>query len=138
MRARAGGPYNSNDVNNLPAWFLRRYFTSSHGQYRIADSLRRRVEFRRHNLLCDEFEIGFDLVVCRNVTIYFTDEAKNELNRKFYRSLKDGGVLFIGGTEIMLGADGIGFKKLDTCFYQKSMTSISARLPRGTPVLLRT
>ena len=85
-----------------------------------------------------EFEIGFDLVVCRNVTIYFTDEAKNELNRKFYRSLKDGGVLFIGGTEIMLGADGIGFKKLDTCFYQKSMTSISARLPRGTPVLLRT
>ena len=49
------------------------------------------MEFKQHNLLRDEFEQDFDLVVCRNVTIYFAEEAKTELTRKFYRSLKDGG-----------------------------------------------
>jgi len=135
IRARAGGPYNSTDTKNVSNRLLRKYFTGSHGEYRIVDSLKQRVAFKQHNLLCDEFESGFDLVVCRNVTIYFTNEAKDELNRRFYRSLKDGGVLFIGGTEIMLGTNNMGFRKIGTSFYQKSPTSTSAPFLGRTPVL---
>ena len=118
-QAKAGGPYSPEQVKNISPVFLRRYFTSSNGGYRIADKIGRRVEFRQQNLLCDEFEQGFDLIICRNVTIYFTDEAKRELNQKFYHSLKDGGVLFIGGTEVMLDVVDIGFKGLATSFYRK-------------------
>ncbi len=118
-QAKAGGPYSPAEVKGVSSIFLRRYFTSSNGGYMVIDKIRRRVEFRRQNLLCDEFEQSFDLVICRNVTIYFTDEAKRELNRRFYHSLKDGGVLFIGGTEVMLDVVSIGFKGLKASFYQK-------------------
>lgn len=122
-RAKAGGPYNSAEVKNIPSILLRKYLTCSNGDYMIADRMRRRVEFKQHDLLYNKFEKGFDLIVCRNVTIYFTDEAKRELNERFYHSLKDGGVLFIGGTEVMLEGNTVGFKRLGSSFYQKPVTS---------------
>lgn len=118
-RARAGGPYSPEELKNVPRILLRKYFATADDGYMIIDKIKQMVEFRRQNLLCDSFEQGFDLIVCRNVTIYFTDEAKRELNHRFYRSLKDGGVLFIGGTEVMLDFSDIGFERLGTCFYQK-------------------
>ncbi len=94
----------------------------------VVNRIKKRVEFRQQNLLCDEFEQDFDLIICRNVTIYFTEEAKQELNQKFYHSLKDGGVLFIGGTEVMLDATNIGFNGLGVSFYQKPALSTSRRI----------
>ena len=71
---------------------------------------------------------GFDLVICRNVTIYFTEEAKWELNTKFFNSLIEGGVLFIGSTEVMLEASKIGFSTMGVSFYQKPGKSLKNRL----------
>ncbi|MFB3820292.1 MAG: protein-glutamate O-methyltransferase CheR, partial [Candidatus Methylomirabilales bacterium] len=102
--ARAGGPYSTEAVRSLSAAQVARYFVKSGAGFMVADEVRRAVEFRRQNLLDSEFEGGFDLIVCRNVTIYFTDRVKAELNRKFFRALTEGGVLFIGGTEVMLDA----------------------------------
>ncbi|MDQ0883382.1 chemotaxis methyl-accepting protein methylase [Peribacillus sp. V2I11] len=47
---------------------------------------------KKQNLLADRFEQGFDLIVCRNVLIYFTEEAKHILYEKFSASLRSGGV----------------------------------------------
>jgi chemotaxis protein methyltransferase CheR len=55
--------------------------------------------------------------------IYFTDEAKNTLYVKFRESLKDDGILFIGGTETILNAREIGFLPTSSFFYR--------RAPRG-------
>jgi chemotaxis protein methyltransferase CheR len=119
-KARAGGPYLPEVLRSLPAALLQKYFTSlPNGNCMVNDNLRQRVIFRRHNLLGDVFENGFDLILCRNVTIYFTEETKRVLYGKFLQSLKKGGFLFSGGTEVMLNASSIGFINVKASLYQK-------------------
>lgn len=127
-KAKTGGPYSADEIKNISPILLKRYFASSNGDHMVIDRIKKRVEFRQQNLLCDEFEQGFDLIICRNVTIYFTQKAKRKLNRRFYHSLKDGGVLFIGGTEVMLDTTDVGFKGLGVSFYQKPALSTSRRV----------
>jgi chemotaxis protein methyltransferase CheR len=117
--ARNGGPYTPGDLKNVPEQYLKRYFIRSGENYFIQESVRKAVEVRQQNLLTETFEVGFDLIICRNVTIYFTEEAKRTLNKKFHHSLRAGGFLFIGGTEVMLDAPVIGFKPVGISFYQK-------------------
>ncbi len=119
MKARAGGPYRSTEMKNVPEPLLQEYFSNREGSYWVSDKIRRRVEFRKHDLLCDPFEEGFDLISCRNVAIYFTDEARLHLNCRFHSSLREGGILFVGGTETIMNARAIGFAALDHCFYVK-------------------
>jgi chemotaxis protein methyltransferase CheR len=129
--AKAGGPYTGDDVKNIPQSTYKRYFTAVDGKHMINDKLVKKIEFRQQNLLHDVFEKDFDLIICRNVTIYFTDEAKRELNKRFYNSLKNKGVLFIGGTEVMLDAQKIGFSGMGISFYQKN------EIPRDIPDILK-
>ena len=77
------------------------------------------VEFKHHDLLLDPYPTGFDLIVCRNVLIYFTDEAKTKIYNNFRESLKTGGVLFVGSTEQMLQANQLGFRSFKSFFYMK-------------------
>lgn len=60
------------------------------------------------------------MIICRNVVIYFSDEAKRTLNRGFYESLNDSGVLFIGGTESLLDAQDLGFTRMSSSFYRRT------------------
>ena len=53
---------------------------------------RSRVMFPEHNLLADAYGTNYDLIVCRNVLIYISPEAKNEILRRFQAALKPGGV----------------------------------------------
>ena len=59
------------------------------------------------------------LIVCRNVLIYFTEEAKDEVFEKYYNSLAPNGVLFIGSTEQILRYKEMGYKRMDSFFYRK-------------------
>ena len=136
-QAKAGGADSPDAVKNVSSTFLRRYFTALNGDYLVSDRIRRRVELRQQNLLCDEFEHGFDLIICRNVTIYFTEEAKRELNQRFYHSLNDGGVLFIGGTEVMLDIASVGFKSLAVPFYQKPAPGSTRKIEARAGTLLK-
>ena len=119
-QARAGGPYPSNEVQNVPKSLLQKYFTAEGRGYVIAEEVRREVIFRKHNLLSDGFQIGFDLILCRNVIIYFSDEAKTKLFSRFHTALKPKGVLFIGGTEALLPANSRGFEQISANFYRRS------------------
>jgi chemotaxis protein methyltransferase CheR len=118
-RARAGGPYRSNEVRSVPTQLLREYFEVVEECYRVNEKIRRKVEFRKHDLLREPFETGFDLIVCRNVAIYFTEEAKMRLNQQFCQSLSPGGILFVGGTEAIARSREIGLATLGHCFYRK-------------------
>ncbi len=60
-----------------------------------------------------------DMIVCRNVLIYFTEEAKEDIYRKFYAALKDKGILFIGSTEQVMDYKEIGYVRRNSFFYQK-------------------
>ena len=80
-----------------------------------------RVDFHQHNLLKDVYPTDCDLIVCRNVLIYFTEEAKDEVFRKYYQSLAKGGMLFIGSTEQIMNYREIGFDRKSSFYYVKPM-----------------
>ncbi len=119
-RARAGGPYQANEVRNLSPKHLSDFFTQADGAYTVVDTVRRRIEFRELNLLAGRFDRGFDLIICRNVMIYFSDETKQRLFERFNDSLNPNGVLFVGGTEALIGPDGRGFERIGGNFYRKA------------------
>ena len=128
-KAREGGPYTDADVSNVERKHLLKYFTKEEDGFYVIDELRRKIEFKRHNLLKDVFERGFDFMLCRNVVIYFSDEAKLKLNQGFCNSLKEGGILFIGATETLMNATDLGLEKIQNCFYRKGAASSKAVKP---------
>lgn len=78
--------------------------TSSFSSYHTSDSkyatmnpdLIKHTDFKYHNLITDSFPTGFDLILCRNVMIYFDTIAKKKLLGKFYDALNPGGYFIIG------------------------------------------
>ncbi len=117
--AEAGGPYSKDDVGAVSEKYLNRYFEQRDGKYFVKESLRRKITFKQHNMLTDPFETDFDMIVCRNVVIYFTAEVKDRLYRRFYESLRPGGIMFVGGTEIISKASEIGFEPAGISFYRR-------------------
>lgn len=114
------GVYTYKSVKGLPKDLLEKYFTKlSSNSYKISDEVKKRVEFKRHNLLKDPYPTGCSMIVCRNVVIYFTDEAKDEIFKKFNASLRQNGVLFVGSTEQIIQATQIGFESKFSFFYIK-------------------
>ena len=88
--------YNQKSIAGLPQEFKDKYFTKiGMSNYQISDEIKKCVEFKQGNLLEDKYPDNMDLIVCRNVLIYFTDEAKTEVYKKFNASLKKEGVLFV-------------------------------------------
>ncbi len=118
--AQSGGPYTDDDVANVPPNLFKRYFELRDGKHWIKDELRRRITFRQHNLLANSFERDFDLIICRNVVIYFTAPVKEKLYNNFYQALRPGGILFVGGTEIVPKASEIGFETAGISFYRRN------------------
>lgn len=115
------GTYSTNELKNILPARLNKHFSKDNTQYTINPDIKSRVEFKRHNLLLDKFESGFDLILCRNVVIYFTEEAKDALYSRFFAALKPGGVLFVGGTEAILNFRDIGFQHYLPFFYRKPL-----------------
>lgn len=114
------GLYNEKSIASVPDDFKRKYFTKVGNSYQIADEIKKCVQFKEHNLLKDPYPKDCDLIVCRNVVIYFTDDAKSEIYKKFYDSLKKDGVLFIGSTEQIMNYKELGFERLSSFFFQRA------------------
>lgn len=113
------GLYSSKSVLAVPDDLKKKYFTQVGGSYKISDEIKARVEFKEHNLLKDTYPTDYHMIVCRNVLIYFTEEAKEEVFRKYFRTLASGGVLFIGSTEQIINYKEIGYERKNSFFYQK-------------------
>lgn len=113
------GLYPERSVRDVPERYLKKYFTVSGQNYQISDKLRAMVKFRKGNLLLDQFDKHYDLIICRNVMIYFTEQAKHDLYMRFSESLKPGGLLFVGSTEQIFTPAQYGFETADSFFYRK-------------------
>jgi chemotaxis protein methyltransferase CheR len=99
-RARAGR-YGQLEVNRgLPAHLLVRHFTRAGMEWEIEEPIRRMVRFERHNLN-DAWPSmpPFDLVLMRNVMIYFETEAKRRVLAKMHQQLAPHGYLLLGASE---------------------------------------
>jgi chemotaxis protein methyltransferase CheR len=111
--------YPERSLSEVPAEIKHKFFTSEGPLYKVKEEIKSAVTFKQQNLLADSFEKEFDLIVCRNVLIYFTEEAKDHLYKKFNESLKTGGVFFVGSTEQIFNPGQYGFQSEDTFFYKK-------------------
>lgn len=114
------GLYQAKTMKSVPQEYQKKYFnTIDERTVQISDQVRKRVEFKKHDMLRETFPSQCDLIVCRNVMIYFTEEAKNYLYKKFNQSLKKDGVLFIGSTEQVVQANELGYQPFRSFFYHK-------------------
>ncbi|GIO30874.1 MULTISPECIES: CheR family methyltransferase [Paenibacillus] len=113
------GLYMERSLKDVPQDVAARYFTQEGALFRFSEQLKGSIEFRKQNLLLDPFEKGHDLIVCRNVMIYFTEEAKTKLYHKFAEALRPGGYLFVGSTEQIFSPGQYGLEPTETFFYQK-------------------
>ncbi len=119
LAAAKVGLYNEKSIASVPDDLKKKYFKQIGSSYQISDEIKRRVEFREHNLLRDPYPSGCHLIVCRNVVIYFTDEAKDQIYGKFYQSLVPGGMLFIGSTEQIMNYKDFGYERNKSFFFER-------------------
>lgn len=114
------GLYNEKSITSVPADFKKKYFTKVGNSYQISNEIKRQVEFKEHNLLRDSYPTGCNLIVCRNVLIYFTEEAKEEIYKKFNSALTSQGILFIGSTEQIMNYKELNYQRHQSFFFQKN------------------
>ncbi|MEO5377733.1 MAG: protein-glutamate O-methyltransferase CheR [Magnetococcus sp. DMHC-6] len=80
--------------------FLGRYFVKQDIIYEVLPSIRKMVTFKQFNLKSSFDTLGtFDFILCRNVLIYFSEELKQDIYAKIYKSLVSDGLLVIGASE---------------------------------------
>lgn len=113
------GIYNEKSIASVPDKFKTKYFTKVGQSYQISNEIKSRVEFKEQNLLHDNYPKDCNMIVCRNVLIYFTEEAKHDIYVKFNKSLRQNGILFIGSTEQVMDYRSIGYKRRSSFFYEK-------------------
>lgn len=113
------GLYNAKSLAAVPADLKKKYFTQVGPSYQISDEIKSRVTFKQHNLLKDSYEKDCHMIVCRNVLIYFTEEAKLEVFAKFNQSLAKEGLLFIGSTEQIMNYRELNYGRKNSFFYEK-------------------
>ena len=100
------GCYRERAIGGLTTALRRRYFQQQpDGRYLVGERLRRRVRFRRHNLIRDPApppgEAGFDIITCRNVLIYFEVPAAERVIEQLDRALRPGGKLVLGAADML-------------------------------------
>lgn len=114
------GIYSEHTLRELPPHKINEYFLKSGNDYVVLDMLKSNIEFKQHDLLKDSYPQHLDLIVCRNVLIYFTDEAKDILYTQFSESLNKNGVLFLGSTEQIFKQERYNLSLYDTFFYKRN------------------
>jgi len=133
--ARRGvyGPYS---VRYVPSAYLKKYFTTKDGQYTVGPDLRKMVTFSSLNLY-DAFRMrafrDIDVIFCRNVLIYFDQEARRKIVTSFYDALHDQGVLMIGFSESLSGVNRL-FRPIPwnkTVIYRKAGEGVSIQPSRA-------
>lgn len=112
--------YDRATIGSTPPEVLEKYFDQLDDQrYQVKKNLRNYTKFKIHNIFETMAEGSFDLIVCRNVLIYFTEESKELTYRRFYEAQAPGGYLFLGCSEHIFDSRGIGYLNPWPYIYRK-------------------
>ena len=113
LRNAECGVYKPKQLEKISKERLDRFFIKQGDEYAVADDVRNIVNFKHHDIISGPRMYGFDIIFCRNVTIYFDKNLQEELYMKFYESLNEGGYFLMGKTETLIGKTGALFKPVD-------------------------
>ena len=107
-------------LDDIPAHWRKNYFVNNgNGTVTLVDKIKNQVIFRPFNLMDPfPFKKKFDIIFCRNVMIYFDNETKINLVKKFYNVTRDGGYFFIGHSETINKSE-TEFTYLKPAMYRK-------------------
>lgn len=112
------GVYNFESIKNIKYGILREYFTEKRDQFSLVPEIKKMVQFSFYDLLDknrlappDSIFGGFDVVLCRNVLIYFEADAQKIIFNKLYKSLNKNGYLILGEAEVPLEEFKYKFKR---------------------------
>jgi len=94
--------YEAGTVSEVDEKILRRYFNCNL-KYNLKEVIKQMVRFKRHDLISDRPLAHLDIILCRNVLIYFSRELQMRLFGKFCEALNKGGYLILGKTESLAG-----------------------------------
>ncbi|MFP4654448.1 MAG: CheR family methyltransferase [Methanohalobium sp.] len=104
------GKYTETELKGVDNKIIDRYFEKKDGWYFLTEELKKIANFKWHDLISSPKMSGFDLVLCRNVTIYFEKELQEKLYTDFYNALNPGGYFVMGKTETLVGESQYLFK----------------------------
>ena len=134
LRKARSAAYTNNSFRSLNGdeEFSRKYFEKQDGIYVLRKPYRSNVEFRHGNILDPGALDGvgdIDILFCRNVFIYMSDEAMRRVAENFYRHLADEGYLFIGSSESLLNKTDLFIPeyKGGSIVYRKNLCSSPGR-----------
>jgi chemotaxis methyl-accepting protein methylase len=100
LKARSGS-YTPDEIKDIPKHILTKYFDKSGDNHVAKNDLKKLIRFKYLDLTKElDFEL-LDMILCRNVFIYFSKEAQTEILKKFHASLKKDGYMILGKTETM-------------------------------------
>jgi len=140
LEAAREGVYPAQAMRNLPDRIRETWFTPrKDGRYRVADAVRRLVDFEERNLV--DFlsaplpPARYAAIFCRNVMIYFRADTTRRLVERFHESLIDGGVLLLGHSETLWGiSEAFRLEQRERIFYyRKPGAEVRPSLPAAAP-----
>jgi chemotaxis protein methyltransferase CheR len=127
LKQASSGTYSEFEIGRgLRPELLSRYFTKQGTNYKVKDELRSLVTFGRQNLQESFTTPGpFDIIFCRNVVIYFTAAARQDIFHRLSRSLSTDGYLFVGSAESLadLGSNFAPHHHCRSVFYRPNLVT---------------
>jgi chemotaxis protein methyltransferase CheR len=105
--------FQSKQLEKLGKERIDRFFVKKDNNYQVIEDLRKLVKVKRHDLISGPKLSGFDIIFCRNVTIYFEQKLQEILYMNFYNALNEGGYFVMGKTETLVGPSTQLFKRFD-------------------------
>lgn len=123
LSSAVNASYNEESIAPLPATWRQKYFVKAgKDSYTVAPAIKQNVIFKTFNLMDSiNFKRKFDLIFCRNVMIYFDQDTKDALVRRFYNATVPGGHLFIGHSEGLNKAT-CPYEYIQPAIYRRSAT----------------
>lgn len=103
LAAARCGTFEALRLKEVPPEVLNEYFHGNNGHYQVIERIRNQVEFRQHNIMTASHYPPADMILCRNVMIYFTREEQERILSRFAATLPEHGALVLGRSETMTG-----------------------------------
>jgi chemotaxis protein methyltransferase CheR len=125
------GEYDRKQLTGLEDSLIDKYFSNYGESYRVKNFVRQLIRFEKHDLMKPSLHKDLDLILCRNVMIFFSRESQQQVHMHFYNALREGGYLVTGKSEILSGEPSKKFLCADVnCrIYRKSQASVGYRMP---------
>lgn len=120
LQVAQNGVYQASKMMEVPESIKRKYFQSvGNNQFKVIPEVRNMITYGRLNLT-EHWPLKgpFQIIMCRNVMIYFNRQTQHELVNKFHQMLEPGGYLFLGHSE-SIPKENKNFKNIAPAVYQK-------------------